>query len=163
MPRPHGAQASNWWGSTAPTSGLVATGEWVGVRFRATAAGRIAGFRAYLHTADSGTHIGVLVDFTTTNPLRAVLFFTTPPTADGWRNVWFRPWFRVTVGHDYVVFVLFTGGNWRRTVGALASAVTHGVITFVAGLVTTQLDPANSSGWTSSTNANGVDILFQAD
>lgn len=161
MPRPHGPQAENWWGVTAPTSGLVSSTQWQGVRFRTTAAGRVAGIRSYLHSGDTSTHIGVIIDFSSTDLVRAFHFHPGTPAADGWRNLWFRPWLHVAASHDLVVLVLHVGNTWRRTSAGLASAVTHGHLTFVSGITTAGFDPADSSSWVSTTNANGADVLLQ--
>jgi hypothetical protein len=163
MPRPHGAQAVSWWTASAPVTfvSLSAT-SWIGVTFKLTALGRIAGMRMYIPSGETAPAWGVIYDLNNFSPLRAVVFRqdVTPPV-NGWMNAWFRPWLRINTTDSYRVMIQ-QGGGYSRTNTALASTVTHNHVSFLNSFQSTSLYPPGAT-ITTNTNANGVDVLFQPD
>jgi len=160
----HGAPALNWWGLTTPTTGPTGTSTtWVGVALKFTAAGRVAGFRAYDSTGSSlQTVTCLLIDDTlSAATIKAVgIMRYGPGLTARWHQTWFRPWTRITVGNTYRLAVLYVGGGLFRTNNSLNSGpVTHNNIQFVNSFQSTALDLAGAS-LTLNTNANAVDLLF---
>ena len=163
--RDHGIKAVDWWGSSAPTTGPVGTATtWAGVILQFTVPGRVAGFRYYKNEFQNsskwfvfGLQAGLQVE-------RIDLYDAQGGNpADGWVQVWRRPWRRIVTGSNYRLGVLFQGGHYWRSNSALAVfPVTHNGIAFYSGWQSTAIDPinANPSG---NTNANGVDVLFYPD
>lgn len=165
--RDHGVPASSWWGTNVPTTSGVGTATtWVGVRFRTTVAGRIAGFRFYDAFGAGGIMTSQLQLWTWVPnrlALRSTPFLWTLGTsANAWRQKWFRPWFRPTIGTDYCLAVLYSGGGFFRNNAALTSPVTRNGITFVSSFQSTALDLSIAT-ISENTNANAVDVLFYAD
>jgi hypothetical protein len=160
----HGQLAESWWGATHPATGPVGTSTtYVGQNLDFTADGRIFGFRAYREngSGDSGWALfwnlsGAL--------LKAIEFRDVSITGgDRWQNAWCHPTVRIDPAEHYFVVVLFSGGHYFRTNSIITGGgVTHGHIVFGDGFQTTNINPPRTTA-TSNTNANGVDVLFQAD
>jgi len=163
--RDHGIKASNWWGSTAPTTGPVGTsGTWVGNVVGFVVPGRVCGFRWYKNDVQAYSKLFVWGATDILTMELATCFDSGGDNAgNGWNQTWFRPWFPVDTVTTYRFGTLFQAGHYWRTNTALVSfPVAHGNIKFYAGWQSTALDPivANPTG---NTNANGVDILFYPD
>lgn len=162
---PHGLQAVNWWGTTAPTTGPVGTsGTWAGVILQFDVPGRVCGFRYYKNEFQNTTKQVVFGGQLLAAVERNACYNakgSNPP--DGWVQIWLRPWYRIQTGVAYRLGIWFQGGHYWRSNAALASfPVTHNGIAYYSGWQSTAVDPinANPSG---NTNANGVDVLFQPD
>lgn len=158
----HGQRALTWWGATVPpTRVTLAASTFIGVAFNVAVPGRIFGFSTYLTSADNNDQWAVLWNHDTQKLQRVKEFFNIAQGAsNGWRNTWVRPTFRAVPGTNYYLGVLM-GTAYFRQVAALATAVTHNSIQFTNGWQSTAIDPLGVT--TLNTNANGVDILFQAD
>lgn len=140
----------------------LAAFSYVGANINFLVPGRCCGFRVYVVTGAVQPVWAILWDTTTGVTMRAYQFRGDVPTAaNKWLQAWFRPWLRVDTAHTYRLGVLM-GSAYRRSVGALASPVTHNNIQFTNGWQSTSLYPPGTT-ITNNTNANGVDVLFQPD
>lgn len=158
----HGKLAESWWGTNTPTTGPVGTAStWVGVTLEFSVPGRIFGLRAYEELSTSAVQYGILAGATDT-VIRCAPFPQPNAGANGWVQTWFRPTFRVTVGTTYKIGVLFINAHYFRNNTALVAPVTRNGISFVSSFQSTAIN------WfltvpSSNSNANAVDVLFQAD
>ena len=91
----------------------------VGVKFRASTAGRVAGVRFYKGATNTGTHIGHL--WTRTGTLLATVTFTNE-TASGWQEARFSAPVDVTPGTTYVVSYHAPRGNYASNLDYFAAA-----------------------------------------
>lgn len=160
---PHGRLAESWFGANAPTTLNVGTAAtWVGGVFDFGVNGRVFGFRAYRLAGSDVAPVVVWFD-TSGELLRATSFRDIVIGADGWQQTWLRPSHRINTAHTYRLFVLFPQGHYSRNNAAFASgAVTHSNITRSAGFQSTNIAPWLTT-LTTNTNANGIDVLWQAD
>lgn len=160
---PHGKQADSWWGAATPTAHVsLGALSYVGVTLQFAVPGRIAGYRVYMSSGTSGAFWGILWDVTSGHVVRVWNFrkdVTIPSNA--WYQTWFRPWVRIDTTHGYRLAVL-QGNGYQRTASALGSGLAHGNITMLNSFQSTSIDPSSVS-LTTNTNANGIDVLFQAD
>ena len=85
----------------------------VGVKFRATTAGRIAGIRFYKGSTNTGTHVGHL--WTRTGGLLATVTFTNE-TATGWQEARFATPVDVTPGVTYIASYHAPNGNYASNI-----------------------------------------------
>ncbi|HET9739730.1 MAG TPA: DUF4082 domain-containing protein [Solirubrobacteraceae bacterium] len=85
----------------------------VGVKFRATTAGRIAGIRFYKGSTNTGTHVGHL--WTRTGTLLATVTFTNE-TATGWQEARFATPVDVTPGVTYIASYHAPNGNYASNI-----------------------------------------------
>ena len=160
--RGHGKLAQSWWAGAPPTFVSIAAATYVGVTFIPGVAGRIMGLAIFLDASDNTQHWAILEDHTLQSTRAARSFFPIQQGASaGWRNLWLRPSIRVIVGHQYRLHCL-TNGSYHRQNAALTSPVTHNNLQFINSFQTTAIDPVVVT-ITTNTNANGVDVLFQAD
>ena len=102
----------------------------VGVQFRASSDGFIAGVRFYKEPDDTGAHTGSL--WSSTGQLLASGTFSGE-TASGWQELDFSSPVAVTAGTTYVASYFSSTGHPAATVQGLASAVTNGPLTALAG------------------------------
>jgi hypothetical protein len=116
---PTGASQSN--DPNAQTSGL---------QFQASSSGYITGVRFYKEPSDTGTHIGSL--WSSTGTLLASGTFTNE-TASGWQELDFSSPVAITAGTTYVASFFSSTGYPASTSAGLASAVTNGPLTALAG------------------------------
>jgi hypothetical protein len=87
----------------------------------------------------------------------------TPVSPNDWSQTWLRPWLRIDTSHTYYVMQQFSVGLYFRNTNALAGGpVTRNGITFQQSFQTTQLYPLKTAP-TLNSNANAIDVLFQAD
>lgn len=93
----------------------------VGVKFRASQSGKVAGIRFYKGTGNTGTHIGSLWSATGTRLAQATF---TGETASGWQQVLFTTPFAVTAGTTYVASYFAPSGRYSVTENYFASAAT---------------------------------------
>lgn len=164
MPRIHGATALTWWaGATPPTTVTLAANTYIGTRLQFTVNGRVAGFSIYRRANEEGHWYALMWDEATSLIVATKRFrhYSPSPTSGQWRNEWFRPWFRVDTTATYRLAVM-VANDYQRTNAALAAPVTVNGIKYIAGFQSTSVAP-NLVAATTNTNANAVDVLFQAD
>jgi hypothetical protein len=101
-----------------------------GLRFQASASGFITGVRFYKTVHDTGTHIGSL--WSSTGTLLASGTFTNE-TATGWQELDFSSPVAVSAGTTYVASYFSSTGYPASTSAGLASPVTNGPLTALAG------------------------------
>ncbi|MFF5075981.1 DUF4082 domain-containing protein [Actinoplanes sp. NPDC000266] len=121
------------WPSTAtPAVAAAADNSAVelGVRFRANAAGFITGLKFYKGAGNTGTHTGSLWSTAGTR-LSTVTF--TGETATGWQTATLPNPVAVTANTTYVASYHTDTGFYSTTVNGLASAVTRGPLSTIAG------------------------------
>ena len=102
----------------------------LGVQFQAASSGYIAGVRFYKESDNTGTHTGSL--WSSTGTLLATGTFSNE-TAIGWQELDFSAPVAVTAGTTYVASYFTSTGHYAATNGGLASAVTNGPLTALAG------------------------------
>ncbi len=101
-----------------------------GVQFQAASSGYITGVRFYKEADNTGTHIGSL--WTASGTLLASGTFSNE-TASGWQELDFSSPVAVTAGTTYVASYFTSTGHYAATHQGLASAVTNGPLTALAG------------------------------
>ena len=102
----------------------------LGVQFQAASSGFITGVRFYKESDNTGTHTGAL--WTASGTLLASGTFTNE-TASGWQELDFSSPVAITAGTTYVASYFTGTGHYASTSGGLASAVTNGPLTALAG------------------------------
>jgi hypothetical protein len=102
----------------------------LGVTFKASSDGFITGVRFYKEPDDTGAHTGSL--WSSTGTLLASGTFTGE-TASGWQELDFSSPVAVTAGTTYVASYFTSTGYPAATSAGLASAVTNGPLTALAG------------------------------
>jgi hypothetical protein len=121
------------WQNAAPSGAVDAADTSavnLGVQFQASASGNVIGVRFYKETDNTGTHIGSL--WTSTGTLLASGTFSNE-TASGWQELDFSSPVAITAGTTYVVSYHTNTGHYALTSNGLASAVTNGPLTALAG------------------------------
>ena len=102
----------------------------LGVQFQANASGNVTGVRFYKESDNTGSHIGSL--WTSTGTLLATGTFTSE-SASGWQELDFSAPVAITAGTTYVASYYTSTGHYAATTSGLASAVTNGPLTALAG------------------------------
>ena len=102
----------------------------LGVQFQASSSGYITGVRFYKEADDTGAHTGSL--WTSTGTLLAPGRSPTRPPS-GWQELDFSTPVAVTAGTTYVASYFTSTGYPAYTAQGLASAVTNGPLTALAG------------------------------
>jgi hypothetical protein len=102
----------------------------LGVQFQAASSGTITGIRFYKEVDNTGTHTGSL--WSSTGQLLASGTFSNE-TASGWQELDFSSPVTITAGTTYVASYFTSTGHYADTSGGLASAVTNGPLTALAG------------------------------
>jgi hypothetical protein len=110
---------------TANDSGSVE----LGVKFQASAAGKIVGLRFYKGPQNTGTHIGNL--WTVGGGLLATANFTNE-SASGWQQIYFATPVTVAPGTTYVASYHAPGGFYSANANYYANAITSGPLTALA-------------------------------
>jgi len=100
------------------------------VQFQAASSGYITGVRFYKEADNTGTHTGSL--WTASGTLLASGTFTGE-SASGWQELDFSAPVAVTAGSTYVASYFTSTGHYAHTNFGLASAVTNGPLTALAG------------------------------
>ena len=121
------------WQNGTPTGAVDATDTspiTLGVQFKASSSGYIAGVRFYKEADNTGSHTGSL--WTSSGSLLASGTFTNE-TASGWQELEFSGPVAVTAGTTYVASYHTGTGHYADTKSGLASAVTNGPLTALAG------------------------------
>jgi hypothetical protein len=118
----------------------------------------------YRTANDSQSHVAVFSTDGDHTLLAAKAFFDNEVLTAQWQQAWLHPTVRVNTTTRYRVSILFPQGHYFRRNGYLPGGigVTVGDIRFMAGYQFTGLDVSGASP-TMNTNANAVDVLFQAD
>ena len=101
-----------------------------GVQFTASSSGFVTGVRFYKEPEDTGAHIGSL--WSSSGTLLASGTFTGE-TASGWQELDFSSPVAITAGTTYVASYFSSTGYPAATPAGLASAVTNGPLTALAG------------------------------
>jgi hypothetical protein len=104
--------------------------ETIGVQFQASSSGYIAGVRFYKEPDNTGAHTGSL--WSSSGTLLASGTFSNE-TASGWQELDFSAPVAVTAGTTYVASYFSSTGYPAFTAQGLASAVTNGPLTALAG------------------------------
>jgi hypothetical protein len=102
----------------------------VGVKFQASSNGTISGVRFYKEPDNTGTHTGAL--WSASGTQLATGTFTSEPS-QGWAELDFSTPVQITAGTTYVAGYLAGAGHYAHTSQGLASAVTNGPLTALAG------------------------------
>ena len=100
------------------------------MQFKASSSGFITGVRFYKEPEDTGAHTGSL--WSSTGTLLASGTFTGE-TASGWQELDFSSPVAITAGTTYVASYFTSTGYPAATPAGLASAVTNGPLTALAG------------------------------
>ena len=115
-----------WGAGTTPATPAETTDDnavEVGVKFRASSAGKVAGIRFYKGATNTGTHVGRL--WTRTGTLLATATFTNE-TATGWQTVRFASPVDITPGVTYVASYHAPNGNYASNLNYFTAAVDSG-------------------------------------
>jgi hypothetical protein len=130
----------------------------LGVQFQAASGGMISGVRFYKEADNTGTHTGSL--WTASGTLLATGTFASE-SASGWQELDFSRPVAVTAGTTYVASYHTTAGHYAYTPQGLASAVTNGPLTALAGGGVYGYGPAGTFP-SSSYNASNywVDVVY---
>ena len=102
----------------------------LGVQFQASSSGYITGVRFYKEADNTGAHTGSL--WSSSGTLLATGTFSGE-TASGWQELDFSSPVAVTAGTTYVASYFTSTGYYAATSKGLASAVTNGPLTALAG------------------------------
>jgi hypothetical protein len=161
--RIHGTKALSFYdnGPVNVQQSLSAT-SWIGVSFDVTQAGRFFGLACYFSAGDIPPRWGIIWDFTNSVLIACHMFNQSAQAATGWRRLWIHPTYRFTVGVNYRVAVLKSANYWRTVNQLAGGGQTINHVHFQNSFQSTALDPVSTAIGT-NTNANGVDILYQAD
>lgn len=121
------------WGNSGTPANLNdndGTAITIGVKFRASQNGSIAGIRFYKGSLNTGTHTGSLWSSTGTKLASAVF---TAESASGWQEVRFTTPVNITANTTYIAGYLSPNGTYSSTEGAFSSGgVTNGALTALA-------------------------------
>jgi hypothetical protein len=130
----------------------------LGVQFKAASSGNITGIRFYKESDNTGTHTGAL--WTASGTLLATGTFSNE-TASGWQELDFSAPVPVTAGTTYVASYYTAIGHYAVTPNGLASGVTSGALTALAGGGVYGYGPSNTFP-SNSYNASNywVDVVY---
>jgi Domain of unknown function (DUF4082) len=130
------------------------------VQFQAASSGHITGVRFYKEADNTGTHTGSL--WSSTGTLLATGTFTGE-SASGWQELDFSSPVAVTAGTTYVASYFTSTGHYADTQQGLASAVTNGPLTALAGGGVYAYGSSNTFP-TSTWNASNywVDVVYSS-
>jgi hypothetical protein len=120
------------WNNAAPSGAVDAADTSpvnLGLQFRASTSGSIAGVRFYKYADNTGSHSGSL--WSSTGTLLASGTFANE-TASGWQELDFSSPVAITANTTYVVSYHTDVGHYAITSNGLASAVTNGPLTALA-------------------------------
>jgi hypothetical protein len=149
------------WNNAAPSGAVDAADTSavnLGVQFRATSSGNVVGVRFYKESDNTGTHIGSL--WTLSGTLLASGTFSGE-TASGWQELDFSSPVPITANTTYVVSYHTDTGHYAATAGGLASPVTNGPLTALAGGGVYTYGSANAFPWNSYNASNyWVDVVY---
>ncbi len=101
----------------------------LGLQFRASSSGFVAGVRFYKYSDNTGSHIGSL--WSSTGTLLASGTFSGE-SASGWQELDFATPVAITANTTYVVSYHTDAGHYAFTQSGLSSAVTNGPLTALA-------------------------------
>lgn len=163
--RDHGAPGLTWWGSSSPTTPQFHSGGiYVGVSLFFDQPGRLRGARFFRDASDTGSRSLFLFDANPPNHVFIGDIYSNDgaqPSGNIWINQWFHPWFRYTVGHNYILMAQVQSGLYWNTPNGLPSPpTTNNNIEFWNDVKATLL---NASDSTISTDLPGIDPIVQFD
>ncbi len=101
----------------------------LGVKFRSTSAGTIAGIKFYKTSGNTGTHTGELYD-KSGNKLATAVFANE--TATGWQTVLFSSPVSIAANTTYIAAYHSAAGNFTGDFGYFSKALTNGSLTALA-------------------------------
>ena len=143
-------------GATDPADSSAST---IGVEFQASSNGTISGIRFYKEPDDTGTHTGTL--WTASGTELATGTFTNEST-EGWQELDFSTPVAVTAGTTYVASYFTSTGHYAFTPEGLASAVTNGPLTALAGGGVYAYGSSNTFPTNTYEDSNlWVDVVYQ--
>ena len=149
------------WQDGTPTGSIDAndtSAQTSGVKFTASSSGFIAGVRFYKESDDTGAHIGSL--WSSSGTLLASGTFTGE-TASGWQELDFSSPVAITAGTTYVASYFSSTGHPAATAAGLASAVTNGPLTALAGGGVYAVGSSNTFPTSTYNNNNyWVDVVY---
>jgi hypothetical protein len=102
----------------------------LGMQFRASSGGFVAGVRFYKYSDNIGSHIGSL--WNSTGALLASGTFSGE-SSSGWQELDFTTPVAISANTTYVVSYLTNAGHYAFTASGLSTAVTNGPVTALAG------------------------------
>ena len=130
----------------------------LGVQFQATNSGFVSAVRFYKESDNTGTHVGSL--WTSTGTLLATGTFTGE-SASGWQELDFSSPVAIAAGTTYVASYHTNAGHYAATSGGLASPVTNGPLTALAGGGVFGYASGNAFPSSSFNNSNyWVDVVY---
>jgi hypothetical protein len=149
------------WQNAAPSGAVDAADTSavnLGLRFRASSSGTIAGIRFYKESDNTGPHTGSL--WSASGTLLATGTFSSE-SASGWQELDFSSPVAVTANTTYVVSYHTDTGHYAITSNGLASAVTNGPLTALASGGVYAYGPADAFP-SDSFNASNywVDVVY---
>ena len=149
------------WQNGTPTGAIDAadtSAVTLGVQFQPSSSGFITGVRFYKEADNTGSHTGSLWT-ASGSPLASGTF--SGETASGWQELDFSSPVAVTAGTTYVASYFTSAGHYAATQSGLASAVTNGPLTALAGGGVYAYGSANTFP-TSTYNASNywVDVVY---
>ena len=128
------------------------------MKFQASSSGFITGVRFYKESDDTGAHIGSL--WSSSGTLLASGTFTGE-TASGWQELDFSSPVAMTAGTTYVASYFSSTGHPAATAAGLASAVTNGPLTALAGGGVYAFGSSNTFPTSTYNNNNyWVDVVY---
>jgi hypothetical protein len=149
------------WQDGTPTGSVESndpTAQTLGVRFQASSSGYITGVRFYKEPDNTGTHTGSLWD-SNGNLLASGTF--SNESASGWQELDFSSSVAITAGMTYVASYFTSTGYPAYTAQGLASAVTNGPLTALAGGGVYAYGSANTFPTSTYNNNNyWVDVVY---
>jgi hypothetical protein len=102
----------------------------LGMRFKATAAGKITAIRFYKSSSESGTHTGKI--YSSTGTLLASVVFSGE-TASGWQTMKLSTPLSIAANTEYTVSVNTGNKYYVDTVSGMASQITNGNLMSIVG------------------------------
>jgi hypothetical protein len=102
----------------------------LGMRFKATVAGRITAIRFYKSSSESGTHTGKI--YSSTGTLLASVVFSGE-TASGWQTMNLSTPLSIAANTEYTVSVNTGNKYYVDTVSGMASQITNGSLMSIVG------------------------------
>ena len=150
------------WPDVAPSGAVDANDSSpnnIGVEFQASSNGTISGVRFYKEPDDTGTHTGTLWS---ANGVELATGTFSNESSQGWQELDFSTPVPVTAGTTYVASYNTQTGHYAYTTGGLASAVTNGPLTALAGGGVYAYGSANTFPTSTYQEDNfWVDVVFE--
>jgi hypothetical protein len=132
----------------------------LGMRFKSSAAGKIAAIKFFKSSSESGTHVGKI--YSSTGAMLASVTFSGE-TASGWQTMNLATPLAISAGVEYTVSVNTGNRYYVDTVSGMASQITNGPLSSIVGSngVYGPVGSRPTSSWSDSNYFR--DIVFVAD